>query len=254
MLIRYATGHRWCKEVTDEVIDQFGKNDAARLRSTLKKVTASGVRHVIEPLSDSFLDRFLPLYEKRILEKENPTVFDIRTKTLGNPDKAKRYHSLSLYEGERFLGGLIFSIKEDVLSIAYRTLANKWEAANLQARPSLYVEYLISDHARAIGSKTIIHGKDRNPYGLNSSIGLANFKLSSGCRPQLPKIYEIATIETADLERDALILEFPEVGEKHADIKKAYLVADAAGIEKWKALFKHHDRLHVEVIERKGGV
>lgn len=58
MLIRYATGHRWYKEVTDEVIDQFGKNDAARLRSTLKKVAASGVRHVIEPLSDSFLDRF----------------------------------------------------------------------------------------------------------------------------------------------------------------------------------------------------
>lgn len=251
MQIRYATGHRWYKKIADQSLENFGKNDVARLRSSFPRVVESKIGFEITELSNEFLDLFLPMYEKRILEKENPKIFDIRAKTLGNPaNDAKKYYSLSLRQNEQFLGGVIFSIRDGGLFIAYRTLEKNWPGVNLPASPSLYVEFLLDEHAADVGANYIIHGKDRNPYGLNSSIGLANFKLSVGCRPTLPNIYEIETIETDNLTKDTLILECPNVITKNAVITKAYLIADKEGVEKWSSLLKYKDRLSIEVIKR----
>ncbi len=250
MIIRYASAHRWLKRLDDDAFNAFGGNDKARLRSSISKIESSGITFKIEPLNDSFLEWFVPMYEKRILEKDNPTVFDIRDKTLGNPKKKDKYFSLALYENRLPCGGVIFSEKDEYVSVAYRTLENKWDKAILQARPSLYTEYLIDTYAINANKKYIIHGKDRNPYGINSSIGLANFKLSVGCKPQLPKKYAIEMIDTDELSKDALILECPEVISDNADIKKAYLVVDEAGYEKWQSLLKYSDRLAIEVIKR----
>lgn len=177
-------------------------------------------------------------------------MFNIREKTLGNKDKEKIYFSLTLKEGTNRLGGLIFSLKGDTLFFAYRTLAYDWKSSQLRASPSLFVEYVIAKHAKEIGMKQISHGVDRNPYGLNSSIGLASFKLSTGCRPQLPKKYEISVIDTQELDKDALILELPKEPTEYANLTKAYLVVDQAGVEKWSHVLKYEDRLVVEVIER----
>ena len=250
MKISYATTHRWRKEVTSDSLSLFGASEQKKIKDTLKKVSESDVAYVIEPLSEEFLSWWSPMYETHISTKDNPKVFNVREKTLGNTDKEKTYFSLTLKEGDDRLGGVIFSLKDDVLFFCHRTLAYDWKRAKLRASPSLFVEYVLAEHAREIGMKQISHGVDRNPYGLNSSIGLAGFKLSTGCRPQLAKEYEVSILDTQELNKNALILELPNDSGEHANITKAYLVADKAGIEKWSSVLKYEDRLVVEVIER----
>lgn len=250
MRINYATVHRWRKEVTDNPISLFGTSEQKKLKETLRKVSTNDITFSIRTLDEEFLDWWYPIYEERISSKENPVVFNIRDKTLGNQDKEKAYFSLTLVEGADRLGGVIFSIKADTLFFAYRTLEYDWKRALLRASPSLFVEHALAEYAKEIGLKHISHGLDRNPYGLNSSIGLAGFKLSTGCRPQLPKTYEVSVIDTQELNKNALILELPNDRTEYANITKAYLVADKAGIEKWSHVLKYTDRLTVEVIER----
>jgi hypothetical protein len=98
--------------------------------------------------------------------------------------------------------------------------------------------------------KTIIsHGKDRNPYGLNSAIGMAGFKLSVGCRPSnvTDGTYEIHTLDTDKLTEDCLILEQPKEG---TDITKAYLVTSRENGHKHLQVTKYPEQLSVEVLYR----
>jgi len=250
MKITFAKTHRWHKEVTPDPINLFGKSEQAKLKGTLAKLQGNDITYSIDPLDESFFDWWLPLYQDRIISKSNPKLFDVREKTLGNPNKDKKYFSFTLFEAGERLGGVVFSLSEDTLFFAYRTLAYDWKKAHLRASPSLLVEYLLSEHAKNAAMKYISHGIDRNPYGVNSSIGLALFKLSTGCRPQMPKTYEIDTLETDELTTDALVLECPNVPAPYADITKAYLLADDAGIEKWKSLTKFPDILSTEFIRR----
>lgn len=246
MLITYATAHRWTKPVQSDPTADFGKNASARLRATLSRLGEYDIHHVIAPLDNAFLEWFLPLYETRINEKANPRVFDIAANTLGST-KPEKYFSMTLYEHGQPIGGTIFSLSKSRLSIAYRTYHNTWTDANLPANPSAYTEYLLNVAALTYNKPTIIHGKDRNPYGLNSSIGLANFKFAAGCHPELPKVYEVATLDTNTLTTDALIFAYPPTG---TTITDAYLVADAAGQQKWGQIAKYPHLITLTIIPR----
>ncbi|MEX2341006.1 MAG: hypothetical protein WD605_01660 [Candidatus Paceibacterota bacterium] len=251
MKIRYATAHRWRKGVVKDPLSLFGKSEQKKLVETLGKVSDKSISYKIEPLSEDFFAWWMPMYEERIGSKDNPVFFDVKEKTLGNPDKDKKYFSLSLMEGEDRLGGLFFSIKDDTLFFAYRTLAYDWQQARLRASPSLYVEYIVAEHARDIGLKNISHGKDRNPYGLNSSIGLAMFKFSVGCKPELPKEgFEVQELDTGDLDKDVLVFECPTPVTEYSPITKVYLVADEQGQNKWSQIERFSNAWDIEIITR----
>lgn len=240
--------------MTHDSIVLFGKSEQEKLKGILEKLQNSGITYMIEPLSDVFFDWWLPMYQDRISSKDNPKLFNIKEKTLGNPNKDKRYFSLTLLEEGARLGGVVFSLNEDTLFFAYRTLTYDWNRARLRASPSLLAEYILAEHAKESSMRYISHGIDRNPYGLNSGIGLAAFKLSTGCRPQLPKTYEIDTLDTSKLQVDALVFECPKDPTAHTDITKAYLVSNDAGIEKWRSLTRYSDRLTIEIIRREGNL
>ncbi len=251
MEITYATGHKWSKKVVEDSLSLFGKSEQKKIAETLKKINTSDISYTIQPLDEEFFGWWLPLYEERISTKDNPKIFNVKDKTLGNPDKDKKYFSLTLLEGNIKLGGLIFSVKENTLYFAYRTFAYDWEKAILRCGPSLYVEYVVAEHAKRLGLKNISHGKDHNPYGLNSSIGLALFKLSVGCLPQLPE--ENFTVERLDaekLDKDALVFEYPQESVKCASITKIYLIASLEGQNKWSQLERFSDVLDIEIITR----
>ncbi|HEU4677761.1 MAG TPA: hypothetical protein VFS75_03545 [Candidatus Paceibacterota bacterium] len=248
MKIKYASAHRWLKPVPNDALASFGKNSRARLRSALPKIAALPVRNEIAKLDEAFLERFLPRYEARIGEKRHPVVFDVRAKTLGSA-KADRYYAMSLYEGDRFLGGTIFAIRKDRLAVAYRTYENAWHGARLQANPSLYVEYCLNIHAKEIGVAYIVHGKDRNPYGVNSNIGLAAFKLAAGCHAEIPRKFEIGELDTETCAEDALVLEYPG-DEPRAPIRRAYLVTTAETEAAWTQVVKYPHLLSVATIYR----
>ena len=250
MEITYASAHRWRKDVVETPLNFFGKSEQIKLKGVLEKLQENKVRFQIEPLDEYFFDWWLTLYNERVRSKDNPQIFNVKEKTLGNADKTKQYFSLTLLEAGEKLGGVIFSLKESTLFFAYRTFKYDWKEARLRASPSLLAEYLLALHAKEAGMKNISHGKDKNPYGLNSGIGLASFKLSVGCFPQLVDIYEVKTLDTDQLTVDTFVLECPKELSANADITKAFLVADDAGIEKWRSLQKYPERLKVEIINR----
>lgn len=247
MHIEYATAHKWTKPVAEDPLVHFGKNSRARMRATLKRIPDTTIRTEIRELDEAFLDWFLPLYHTRIGEKKNPVVFDIYGRTLGKPGRTYPYYALSLFEDDAPLGGTIFSMRDDRLSIAYRTYAHTWRNIQLQANPSLFTEYVIAKHAFSEGKKTIVHGKDRNPYGLNSDIGLGAFKLSVGCSPELSKVYERRALDTEALSKDAFILEYPATG---TCITNAHLIISRANEEKYAQVTKYPERLAVTVAYR----
>ncbi len=159
----------------------------------------------------------------------------------------KFYFTLSLFENNEPVGGTIFSFLPGRLSVAYRIYNNKWQQADLPANPSLYTEYLITEHAHLNGYDQLSHGQDRNPYGLNSNIGLGLFKLSVGCYPKLPEKNEMTKTDTSTIDSDALIMLPPD---KDEVITRAALVTNEPDNPKYTPLFKYKDRLEIEVVPR----
>lgn len=248
MKITYPANHTWYKVLDKNSEAYFGKNDRARLRSALKKIEALDITTRIAPLDDAFLDWFVPAYNKTITQKQHPALVDIRTKIESDPVRRKKYYSLSLYENGQILGGTIFFLRKKKLSIAYRIYPHSWNTHTLPANPSLYAEHVITCHAKETGKEILIHGKDRNPYGLHSNIGLAIFKLSIGCYPRVPKKFELCTTDTTQMTDDAFILEYPQDGSEV--ITKAYLITKRSHFDKWLQVTKYPETLSVEVLYR----
>ena len=245
MLITCATHHRWSKPTSEGLMKCFGKKSQGKLRATLKGTLQYDIKTWVEPVSEEFLDWFLPMYEGRIESKSNPNVIPIRERVA----KAKRpYYALILSEHGVNLGATIFSVTETDFSIAWRTYENDWKTAKLAANPSIYMEYISEELAIRYNCENLVHGKDTNPYGLHSSIGLAAFKLKVGVKPSIAKKYDMQTIDTESLKNDAIIFEYTKDNE--TEIKKGYLVTSRETEHKWSQVTKYPHLIEVETIYR----
>jgi hypothetical protein len=247
MQVTYPSHHSWLKDITSGLAIDFSGRTAKKIHATLPLLADFCVTYTIEPLRESFLSDFMPLYTSEISSKENALVQDIPGKTLYNTTATAPYFCLSLRENGVFIGGTIFSVRSDRISYAYRTFQNSWVTAPFKASPALIGEYAVAQFACDLKLPFLSHGKDRNPYGLNANIGLATFKLSVGCWPSVSKGCEIKTIDTDTLTKDCLILELPPEGAK---ITKAYLVTSRATEAKHIQATKYPDLLQVEVLYR----
>lgn len=248
MQIPYIPEHTWQKTITADPFSSFGKNSRMRLKSSLKQADDAGVTHAIEPLTPEILAWFTPLYNQTIGGKENPKIFDIEATTLGK-NGPHPYYALILHERGTAIGATIFSLRKTYLSIAYRIYPNDWTEARLQAKPSLYSEYLINRHAHQLGYAKLSHGRDRNPYGPNAQIGLAIFKLSIGCIPMIsadppPE----ASFDPAAATCDTLIFERPASGRR---ITQGYLICDEAELDRYRQVMKYPEQVNVDIIPRR---
>ncbi len=248
MTISYASEHKWIEPILDDPMDGLGKNNRARLRSTLKNINESGITYSVELLTPEILDWFTPLYESQINEKNNPKIHDIASKTI-NKKTTYKYFALILKENEELIGATIFSERKKILSIAYRIYLSNWKHHSFQASPSLYTEYLINRYAYERGYHQLSHGKDRNPYGQNASIGLALFKLSVGCSVFLPSTnYETQTIDLDSVTEDILIFEHPAGSELR--ITKGYLCVSKESLAKYENVTKYPNQIKIEIVLR----
>lgn len=248
MHITYPSHLIWYKNVLEDPLAYFGKSKSARLRSTIKRLQDTAVTHTFAPLSPEFLDWFEPLYANAMRAKQNPLAHNIRALTLER-DSKYAYHTLALYEQGVPIGGVIFSLRDRSLSIAYRTYEPSWHTANLQANPALYAEYLTGIYALENEKERLSHGKDRNPYGPNAALGLAIFKLSVGCSAHIPKInYTAQELETDEITEDTLVFACPTDGR---DVTDAYLITSPDTMAAHLQATKYPKRLKVTVIERK---
>lgn len=250
MTITYPSHHRWIKQVPENPLDSFSNKQQLKIQDTLSRLGTLSVRSEVAELNETFLARFVPLYESRLSTMKNPALGDIPSKTLGM--KERSYFSLSLWESDTFLGGTIFRIVSNELRIAYRIYAHDWHTVALPASPSMVTEYLITRYAQEHTIPIISHGKDRNPYGPNAGIGLASYKLSVGCRPLLVKNATLHTIDADKLMEDALILEYP--GSPDLPITHAHLITLRANEFRYAQATKYPDQLIVTTHYRDTGV
>ncbi len=249
MQIIYASHHSWYKYSLENSLDHYGKSDQKKLNRAIVEAPLHGVRAVFAKADESFFEWFIPLYNETISQRNNPLLFDVRGTTIDKPDKKAVYKTLTLWQGDIIVGGCIFSCWEERYSIAYRIYDRNWPHHQLAANPALYGEYVMDEYTRQHKKMTLTHGLDRNPYGINSSIGLAIFKLSVGCSAKLRQSnLEKFTLDTDTLTTDTFILQYPESGEK---ITEATLVCLEENLSKYSQLFSYSDRITVTTLFRK---
>lgn len=249
MQVTYPSHHRWMRDISEGIEIGFSGRIIKMVNSSNPLLERHNIVSKIEPLTDIFFQDFTPAYLDNIGNKANAMVSDVYAMTLGKVDSKVPYFGFSLIENGKYIGGTIFSLRDDRVSYAYRTFQKDWNEAKLKANPALIGEHMIAMFAYDLGKTLISHGKDRNPYGLNSAIGMAGFKLSVGCKPSLvpPGTYEINTLDTNTLTEDCLILELPKEGN---GITKAYLVTSHENEHKYLQVTKYPEQLAVEVIYR----
>ncbi len=248
MQILYPSYHCWTKPISENHLLLFGESARRKLRNTIGAVEAAAVTTTIEKLDEATLEWFIPMYEGRMKEKQSPRIYNVRGTTLANPDKTKVFYTLTLFEAGIPLGATIFSLTNRRLSIAYRTYATEWHKAKLTASPSLYAEWVIAEYALKQQMQRFVHGRNQNPYGIFSNIGLAIFKLSVGCIPKKSKHSELLSADTNSFKEDVLVLAEPE---KKKRINMGYLIVAEQNYSRYEQVTKYPEQLQVEVIFRK---
>ncbi len=247
MQVTFPSHHRWQRSVSSDPLEHFSPRTRGKIRTAVLKLPNAHITHEIKPLEQDFFELFLPMHVAHLGRKDNVIAHDVVTNTLGNTINKFPYYSLSLFEQREFIGGIIFSIRTDRISFAYRVFLPTWKQAPLKISPAYIGEYLIALYAHKHNLPFISHGQDRNPYGLNADIGLATFKLSAGCSAFSVSKAAVTTIETDDITQDCLILEQPTDGKA---IKKAYLVTNRETEQKYLQVTKYPNQLLVEVLYR----
>lgn len=238
MTIQYPEKVFWRKTLSKDPLDNYGKSNRARIKSTLTKIENVSVE--IEPVTEETLHWFIPLYETEIGNKDNPNLHDVRESA---ENAVRQMFALTLKENGTPIGGTLFTLRNDMLAISYRVYPNQWETQKLQANPSLYTDFVISKYAIEHGKTQLSHGVDRNLYGQSSSIGLAAFKLSVGCKPGTPKSAEILTLDANTITSETFVVTASQPGDFASS---AHLFLSRNESEKWPQVTKYPELISVE--------
>ncbi len=181
----------WRVPVTDaDPAYRFGKQTRKRITKSIEILVSAGYSFIFEPVTESYLGKFIPLYENFITSKERGTIFPVRDRVDQGLKNGKKFIALSLYKNSTYLGGLILSHHHDhseSLSVNYKVLPHSLEE-KIPISTSFVAELYLHTYAFEQGFSLITHGIDRNIYGYYSNIGLAAFKTQIGCRPWIPAI------------------------------------------------------------------
>lgn len=242
MIIRHTLKHRWIKKIHPQILPDFGKSNTKRITTLLDTLHTSTISHSIKLLEPDDIVWFEHHYNVNLAKKHNPKPHDVYKTTLGKDNIVYPYYILSLFENNEPVGGTIFTIREDRLSMVYRTYSSNWKHHSFKCSPALYAEYLATAHALEQNVAYLVHGKDPNPYGINSHVGVAIFKLSTGCHPDINITILIKETDLDTLPFGSLLLEQPTDGTR---IKKAYLIGDEETAKKYEQLFKYPSQLEV---------
>lgn len=243
MLLTFPSHITWKKQVTEDTLSAFGASDQKKIRASLQELHKTNLRFEFAELSEAALTDFVQIYRSALATKPNPNIIDIQRKVEENQHRS--YYMLSLREADTMLGGALFSLRETSLSIAYRMFP-KSTNPNLPASPALLAEYLLAEHAKQTHKETIIHGRDSQPYGPRLNIGLAIFKLASGCLPYLSSHTTSQSIDTSTVSNDSLFI-LPANA-----VQPATLVLCVANNtrSRWQQLHSYEGKVRIIEIER----
>lgn len=234
----------WKKNIVQNSLTHYSTNIAKRIHKTHTHAERDAITYEILPLSHELLGWFSPLYREKIAQKNSPLVIDLYAEALEN--KKRDYYILIISEDGKRTGGVIYSETATVINIAYKIFEDTWFTSTLPASPSLYADFLLTEHGRETGRQHISHGKDRNGYGKTSSIGLAIFKISLGYKPYLPKTCTLLELDTATISCDSLYFsstaETPELS--------GHLFTTPESRHKWERLDSYREHVSIMWILR----
>jgi len=184
----------------------LSRNRQRRIEKALAALASRGYRWGIETVDEEYLDRFVPLYTRHIGAKANGVVFDVRAKITAGRERGRQFESVSLWRGDEFIGGQIYGLQREALSVAYRIFPYDI-VVKLPISCSYIAEHHLVARALELRKNKIIHGKDNNVFGLHSAIGLAEYKLNIGCVPRvsLARANHFLEVEALSLQQDALV-------------------------------------------------
>lgn len=233
----------WKIEMSDktDAYQAFGKKSASKIKSALARLESTTYRFQLEPVTEAYIDGFLPLYEANIASKDHPQSFDIKDAIL---PKISEYLALSLYQDQHYLGGLIFHQYPDHLATAFKVYPRNLDI-DLPINITFVAEYHLYHYAIEKKLSYISHGSGKNCFGLYTAIGLAMFKLQAGNRPRFSqkKDNQILRDFSWDGQQDVLIFE----GESDYLTKAKLLLTGNNPIDRYSILL-NHPQLQVETI------
>jgi len=105
----------------------------------------------------------------------------------------KKVGGIFLYKENKFLGGNVFTMSDDKLTVCYGIVER---VKNPNWSYGAIIDYLCIKYAKEKGYNRIGFGQDNNLYGHHLSVGLLQYKLNLGLTP---KIKDNATIYTTRL-------------------------------------------------------
>lgn len=184
--ITYPQHIVWHVDVSSstDALNCFSKKIAKRIRRGITYLENAGYTFVTEPVDDAYIDLFFPLYKENILQKDNPHVFDVKTELQKRATEGFPIEAVSLYKGTTYLGGVIYRILDEQLTINYRVFLREFDVKT-PIGASMIADYFVYKKAIELHKTTVSHGRDRNLYGLHSGLGLPLFKLHAGAKPKI---------------------------------------------------------------------
>lgn len=193
----------------------FGSRTGKKLRKARELLLKSPYIFKVESVTEALLDAFTPLYEENIGTKKNAAIFPVKDRIMKSIRNGENQEMVSLYEHGTFVGGMIYNIKEQNVSVSFKVFP-KTPSIKLPVNLSILAEYMLITRALELGKPTIVHGRDRNAYGQNSNIGLAMYKLQIGSVPYVSATKENPSHDehTAIFSEDTLIFLAPKEGDK----------------------------------------
>lgn len=215
----------------------ISKKKFERIQRSLRIIAASDYSFQVDSVDQLYLEKFFPIYKQQIEHKPHATIFDVAGVLAKKQSQGRKYEAISLSKNGDLQGGMIYSLRPNSLNVAFRIFPHLL-TARLPIAPSYIAEHYLFNRALALGKEKIIHGRDRNPYGENSGLGVAEFKLSLGLIPYVSKSprNQFRADTKPDPKNDTLVL----LGEKSGErIEKAILLSHspATTTEKYSGLF-----------------
>lgn len=205
VVCRYPQKVLWWRSIesSKDPLDVVSDKTAGKIRKTEKLASLHGFRFTIEPVTEEYIGRFLPLYTD-FIHRIQGTLHDVQTAIL----QAKHpypYEAISLYKDSALFGSMIFSNRPDRLMVAYRVFPH---ALPVKAPISIsYVaEMYFNRYAIEQRKRFMTHGTDRNCYGHTLALGLADYKYRIGYTPRLtPKLSDVPQGEYFDWDEKSVV-------------------------------------------------
>jgi hypothetical protein len=171
--------------VNGDILSIYGSRTKKDLLNSLEKLTDTNYRFQIEPVTKELMSFFTPIYDLSVKRMKNGNYYDLNDLILNNPKPNSTVESLSLYQGNTFLGGILFRKRKNKWSQIAKVFPKKLEV-NLKLNITFLSEYELYKYAVSQKVYEISLGVDTNLYGKIGNIGLAIYKLRTGAHPFAP--------------------------------------------------------------------